>query len=118
MRHAWIRRPEILDYVIESYAGQDDKPDGRGKRRVFIWQAGEEIVMGNAEAFIVHLNEKFGMVLPLSASSALHELLRALGEQVKRNHETHDFNGRKVGQFKQPEPEEWVVGRVTPEEEP
>lgn len=110
MRHAWIRRPEILDYVIESYAGLDDKPEGRGQRRVFIWERGNEIVMGNCEAFIEHLNEKFGLVLALSATSALHDLLRQLGEAAKRRHETHEFNGKKVGTFNQPEPDEWVVG--------
>jgi hypothetical protein len=110
VRHAWLHRPEILDYVIESYAGLDESPNGRGKRRVFVWEKDGEILMGNCEAFVLHLREKFDLVICISATSALHALLRDLGENAKKNHDTHEMHGQKAGTFTQPEPDEWVVG--------
>lgn len=106
----WARRPEILDYIIEAYAGTEPLPDiANRSRRVFIWQEGEEILMGNTEAFLDHLRKKFNLILTASATSTIHSLLRELGESVQ----SHKQHGPKIGEggkFKQPEPESWVVG--------
>lgn len=105
----WARRPEILDYIIEAYAGTEPLPDSTRSRRVFIWQEGAEIKMGNTEAFLAHLQARFNLILTASATSTIHSLLRELGE-VAQAHKPHGPRIGAGGKFKQPEPESWVVG--------
>jgi hypothetical protein len=105
----WIMRPEIIDYIIESYAGIER--DGR-PRRVFIWEEGAEVYMGNCEAFLQHLAKRFELVVTLSATSQIHELLRELGEQVLSSAtDRAPRSPTPVGRFKQPEPEQWLLPR-------
>lgn len=118
-RQRWTHRPEILSYVIDSYAGTE-KPEGQGaSRRVFIWEDGAEIKMGNTEAFMLHLCAKFDLILTASSGASLHELLRELGECVQshKEHAPRSLTGPSAGKFRQPEPDEWVVGRVQPKGE-
>lgn len=105
----WARRPEILNYIIDAYAGTEPCADSARSRRVFIWQEGTEIKMGNTEAFLAHLQAKFGLILTASATSTIHSLLRELGE-VAQAHKPHGPRIGAGGKFKQPEPESWVVG--------
>jgi hypothetical protein len=97
-----------VDYVIECYAGVEREP-GTKPRRVFIWEDERdgEVYMGNCEAFLLHLKQKFALLLPLSAASQIHQLLRDLGETVYAAAEDRASPrpGRRT--FKQPEPDQW-----------
>lgn len=109
----WTHRPEILSYVIDSYAGVE-KTDSTGlPRRVFIWEDGTEIKMGNTEAFMCHLAERFELIKTNGSVPALHQLLRDLGEQIATHAaHTRSSEGPRAGRFKPSEPDEWVIGVV------
>jgi hypothetical protein len=80
----WFEKPEILSYIIESYAGCDETRTNRPKRQ-FIWEdADGNIVLGNGRAFGDHLTEKFGLSADDGATRwiAVHQALRELGEVV------------------------------------
>lgn len=112
-KRQWFRSDEVLGYIINAYAGVDPCPTNPHiMRRVFLWEEKTEIRMGNAEAFVLHLNRRFKMRLKVSDASLIHELLRDLGEVISphRQHSPRDENSPKVGKFKQPDPDEWVVG--------
>lgn len=109
----WTQRPDVLSYVINSYAGLDAVEDSNVKRRVFIWEEETEIMMGNCEAFCDHLEERFGLISV--SSSDVHALLRELGEhaQFHKAHPSRKIGeGPSAGRFKLPEPDKWVVGRI------
>lgn len=112
----WTQRPDVLAYVIDCYAGTDTIGDGRKKRRVFLWEDGDMIKMGNTEAFALHLAARYDLIINTALPATLHALLRALGEDVQL-HKPHAPRGIAKKAFKQPDAEEWVVGRVTPIEE-
>lgn len=105
MGSRWIFRPEILDYIIDSYAGVE------GRRRVFIWEDGDAIKMGNAEAFALHLADRFELLPDTGRASQIHGLLRELGEKVNSYPEKRSKPTPGVGTFSQPEPEEWVIAK-------
>ncbi|MFZ3020255.1 MAG: hypothetical protein WA051_01895 [Minisyncoccia bacterium] len=109
----WIKADEVVGYIINAYAGIDESPNRPGRmRRVFLWEDGDEIKMGNAEAFVMHLGQKFGKKLKPADASAVHALLRELGESLTphlRGHAKPSDTSSKIGRFKQPDPEEWVV---------
>jgi hypothetical protein len=109
----WARRPEILDYVIECYAGTEKVEGGRA-RRVYLWEDGPDIKMGNTEAFAQHLCKRFDLLRV--HTSDLHNLLRQMGEVIQK-HRPHAPPGASRG-WVPPEPEEWVVGQTAKEAEP
>jgi hypothetical protein len=110
----WSMRPDILAYIIEAYAGTDESPGKGPRRRVFIWEDGSDIMMGNCEAFSIHLQSKFELLKV--HPSDLHRLLRELGEKVQ-HHKPHAPRGEAKVEYRQPEPDEWVVGQVVVEPE-
>lgn len=109
----WTRRPDVIEYVIECYVGTE-KQEGSKPRRVFIWEDGNEIKMGNTTSFTAHCCERFGLLR--ADPSEVHALLRALGETIAQ----HKPHGPRIGKtgWKAPEPDEWVVGHINPVELP
>ena len=110
----WLRQNEVLGYIINAYAGIEPAPANHGvMRRVFLWEDAGEVKMGNTEAFILHLGRRFERKVKTHEASDLHKLLRDLGESITPHprHARPQANGPQAGRFKQPEPDEWVVGR-------
>ncbi len=109
----WVRRPEIVDYVVECYAGAEAKPEGKGRphgRRVFLWEEDGHVYMGNVEAFLLHLKARFDLVLCATATTAIHALLRELGETLWVPLSARQSPTPGAGSFVQPDPERWEVG--------
>ena len=74
----WFERPEVLDYLVRSYAGLD-----KGKRQ-FIWEdENGDVVIGNTRAFTDHLSRQFQIPLTSTSWSKVHEALRELGEVAR-----------------------------------
>lgn len=112
----WLHQDDVLGYIVNAYQGVDAVPSRPGlMRRVFLWEEGHEVKMGNAEAFILHLGGRFGRSVRSGDASALHKLLRDLGEAIAlhRKHEPRRADGPGAGRFRQPDPDEWVVRRST-----
>lgn len=115
----WIVRDDVRNYIIEAYAGTEER---RRKcvRRVFLWEEDGTVMMGNVEAFALHLLAHFGISAHLAtATSNIHRLLVELGECAGPHLEDRSppnfENGPYVGIWKQPEPESWEVkGQVPP----
>lgn len=105
----WTLRPDVISYIIDAYAGTDEVPDSKRKRRVFIWEDGDEIKMGNCEAFAIHLEAKFELIRV--QPSDLHAMLRELGEVVQA-HKPHAPKTAREVKYVPPEPDEWVIGVV------
>jgi hypothetical protein len=107
----WTQRPDVLEFIVDSYVGLDASGNGGPPRRVFIWEEGSEIVMGNCEAFSLHLRDKFGLLRV--HPSDVHALLRALGEQIHQydRRAARNPSSPAAGRFKQPDPDKWVVGK-------
>jgi hypothetical protein len=106
----WIQRPDIAEYIIDCYAGTEQHGRG-GPRRVFVWKTTES-KMGNAEAFALHLIEKFGLIRTTRAVTVqICALLVELGERMKPD-TPKVATGLQTGRFREPEPEEWVIGEV------
>lgn len=96
----WYERPEILAYLVNSYAGLE------GRKRQFIWEQDGNIVIGNSRAFADHLSQKFGLNLSDRAWMAVHEALRALGEVVELHSKHVRGQGKK---FRNQQPEVRVI---------
>lgn len=109
----WAYRPEIIDYIVESYAGVEVRGDvGRNTHRVFIWEDSENIVMGNTIAFSDHLRTRFGLLASArSICSVLHKVMRELGEEAKKGW-TVTTSGDHIGEYKPPVPEIMVIGHA------
>lgn len=103
----WFEKPEVLDYIINSYAGID-VVNGKSKRQ-FLWEdENGDTVIGNTRAFTDHLSKKFTLGLTSTEWASLHEAMRALGEVA------HVYSPRvnKPGnKFKNQEPEVHVIRR-------
>lgn len=99
----WTEKPPVLSYIIDCYAGVD------GKKRQFIWEEKNgDVVIGNTRAFTDHIAERFSLKLTKTDWSAVHEVLRALGEVV------HPYTPRahvRGGRFKNQEPEIHILHR-------
>jgi hypothetical protein len=67
------------------YMGTErSKRGSRPVRRVFLWEDGRTLFQGNAEAFSVHLIEKFGLKAGyLSVAPVVHNVLCALGHRLQ-----------------------------------
>ena len=110
--NGWMTRDDVLGYIINSYEGVAPVPDNPGvMRRVFLWEEDGNVRMGNTEAFVLHLGRKFGVETRPCDASQVHQILRDLGELIvpHRKHESPRKDGPTAGQFKQPDPDEWVV---------
>lgn len=100
----WFEKPEVLDYIITSYAGVD-----KGKRQ-FVWEepGTKNILIGNSRAFTDHLALKFNLPLTSTGWASVHAALRMLGEV------THEYTKRvniKGGKFKNQQPETHILKR-------
>lgn len=106
----WTLRPDLISYVVDSYAGVEPNDTGQ-KRRVFLWEEADgTISMGNCEAFVLHLGTRYELPLEPGGASLIHAMLREMGERVLKARDTpRRRTGEKPGQFKQPEPEQWTV---------
>ncbi len=101
MRTRWFEQPEILDYIIEAYAGT--VCDGRYIKRQFIWeQPNGDTVIGNTRAFADHLSAKFNLAATPTRWCDLHKLLRSLGESIR---EQKVRTVKRNGRFHNEEPE-------------
>jgi hypothetical protein len=109
----WTHRPTIMSYIVDCYAGTEPLPGSTQPRRVFLWEEGELVKMGNTEAFLAHLVARFRLTVSSTGTTVIHTLLRELGERVLPP--CPDKRARRpVGDrlFKAPDPDSWVVGRV------
>ena len=109
----WMTQDEVLGCIVNSYEGVKPVPNSpRVLRRVFLWEENGDVKMGNTEAFVLHLGRKFGEETHPCDASQVHHILRDLGEMIvpHRKHESPRQNGPTAGRFKQPDPDEWVVG--------
>lgn len=117
----WLRQDRVLGYVINAYAGVDESPNQTGVlRRVFLWEEDDDVIMGNTEAFVLHLGRRFDRRVKEGDATAIHRLLRDLGENVAlhRKHDSPRADSPRVGRYKQPDPEEWRIRRGdTPSDE-
>lgn len=115
----WMKRPDILSYIIDCYAGLEPTEGGGPSRRVFLWEDGSNVMMGNTEAFLQHLERQFELIPHRGGASMMHALLRELGEAAQQ-HKPHAPRGIADRPYKSPDAEEWIVGRVEPfsEEDP
>ncbi len=110
----WLRQDQVLGYIINAYAGVEPISAEMSKmRRVFLWEEGHEVKMGNAEAFMIHLGKRFDRETKAMDASELHRLLRDLGDSMTPHSKQapRRANSPRAGQFRQPDPEEWVVRR-------
>lgn len=99
----WYEKPEVLDYIVASYAGVED-----GKRQ-FVWEElSGDIVIGNARAFTDHVSAKFGLDLEPTSWSGVHEAMRLLGEVARAYSPRANLRGTR---FKNQEPEVRVIKR-------
>jgi hypothetical protein len=100
----WYEKPEVLDYIVNSYAGVD-----HGKRQ-FIWEDLEtkDLLIGNSRAFTDHLSNKFNLDLTSTGWSAVHEALRMLGEVT---HEYAPRVNKRGAKFKNQQPETHILKR-------
>lgn len=110
----WMTQDEVLGYIINSYEGVESVPNNPGvMRRIFLWEEDGDARMGNTEAFVLHLGRKFGLETRSCDACHIHQVLRDLGELIvpHRKHKSPRKDGPAVGRFKQPDPDEWTVGR-------
>lgn len=106
-------RDDVLGYIINSYEGIEPVPSNtKVMRRVFLWEDEGDVKMGNTEAFVLHLGQKFERKTNPCDATGVHEILRDLGELIHphRKHDSPRPDGPAAGRFKQPVPDEWVVG--------
>lgn len=118
--NGWMTHDAVLGYIVNSYEGVEPVPSHPGvMRRVFLWEEDGVVRMGNTEAFVLHLGRKFGRETHPCDASQIHQILRDLGELIipHKKHESPRKDGPAVGQFKQPDPDEWVVGSKEKEPE-
>lgn len=115
--NAWLRQDTVLGYIINAYVGVEPARTGGVMRRMFVWESEDGRVKGNAEAFMIHLGKRFERKIGKWDASALHELLRDLGDSITPHpqHSPPQADSPRVGRFKQPEPDEWVI-RPSPDE--
>jgi len=109
----WMTQDGVLGYIINSYEGVEPVPNSpMVMRRIFLWEEDSVVKMGNTEAFVLHLGRKFGVETRPCDASQVHHILRDLGELIlpHRKHESPRQNGPTAGRFRQPDPDEWVVG--------
>lgn len=84
----WYEKPEVLSYIVSAYAGVD-----KGKRQ-FIWEdADGNVLIGNTRAFTDHLAVRFNLSRTETSWTAIHELMRALGEVAR----TYTARSQKLG---------------------
>jgi len=99
----WYERPEVLDYIINCYAGME------GNKRQFLWELPSgDVVIGNSRAFTDHISEKFSMKRTATSWASVHEVLRAVGEVA------HSYTPRchmKGGKFVNQLPDMKVIRR-------
>lgn len=109
-RPRWSERPDIVSYVCEAYAGIEPKEGSRAKRRVFLWEEGKNIMMGNVQAFGLHLAEKFQLPCGTigAVTAPIHKMLIELGERARSENKTHPGSH---GKYREPGPEKWVAKR-------
>lgn len=89
--------------IVEAYVGVEEKKGSRGKHRhrVFMWEDGPNIMIGNAPAFANFLGISW---------STVHAVLRQHGHTL--------WNSPKIGrgdivnEFIAPEPEAEIIGHV------
>lgn len=103
-RGRWFERADVVDYVIDCYAGVD----GPRKRRAFVWEEGGDVLTGNSRAFCDHLARRFEMPECATRWACVHELLRSLGEVAHAYGPRVRVRGQK---FKNQEPEIRVLRR-------
>lgn len=82
-------------------------------QRAPLWEEGDKVMMGNTEAFVLHLGRQFGVETTANHATHLHALMRGLGESIMphKKHAAPDPESPRAGRFKQPSPEEWSISR-------
>jgi hypothetical protein len=108
----WSLRPDLVSYVVDCYGGTEEVAGGR-VRRVFLWEEGDEVLMGNTEAFTIHLGQKFGLNLGAGDAASIHSMLREMGERILPAIEGRRQLGKARGKWRQPDPEAKVIRRRT-----
>lgn len=110
--YSWLRQDSVLGHIINAYEGIEPATSNPAvMRRIFLWEDEHNVYKGNAESFMAHLGVHFGRQMKRSETAALHELMRDLGESINthRTHSQRSPDGPYAGNFKQPNPDFWVV---------
>lgn len=97
--------PEVEKAILDAYMGVEDKTK-RGKKhgpsRVFMWEDGTDIMMGNAAAFAEFLDISWATV---------HAVLRKHGHTLWNSPKVN--RGEIVNEFIEPEPYAEIIGHTT-----
>lgn len=112
MSGRWFLRPEILNYIIDSHAGVEERDTGHRvkARRVFIWvEPSGDVVIGNTQAFALHLREKF-QLLNTALASDIHQVMRDLGEVVDPDYPKTRAERKGKTNWKEPAPDSKIIG--------
>lgn len=108
---SWLGEGGVLSYILDCYHGKEKVPGRTGPaRRVFHWKEKEVEIAGNAEAFLIHMCEKFGLQLKPTSTYMIHSVLRESGQTVTRHKLDRgrpSKHGPHVGKFRQPDPKQW-----------
>ena len=83
MKRSNWSRPDVLDYILDSYAGTEAGERGQ-IRRMFLWEdAHREVWIGNSSAFAEHVAERFGFPLRPYDYVLINKILLDVGERIK-----------------------------------
>lgn len=105
----WIQNPDIIEYIIDAYAGVQ-KQEKKPSRRTFIWSHNEERMQGNVEAFAEHLIERFDLLAARrGVVTAICNLMVEWGDRMKPATPKVQ-TGAHIGAFREPELDQWVIG--------
>ena len=89
---------EVVDYVLDSYAGVEENDKGRLKR-LFLYADDEgEVWIGNSAAFAEHCAEIFGFELLTYDYVSLNRILIEVGERVMEE-KKRQATGESAGQL-------------------
>jgi hypothetical protein len=104
MPRGYARDPKLEQAVLDAYMGVDEKNQ---RKRVFMWEDGPKVMMGNTVAFAQFLGASWATV---------HQILRENGHTLWNSPKIG--RGEIVNEFVAPEAESEVVGYTEPKEPP
>jgi hypothetical protein len=103
-KHGRHLTEEIRQQIIEAYQGRE-QIEGRAMARLFLWQEGDKVMLGNTYAFAKFIGFSW---------STVHAVLREAGEQLWTS--ARVSRGDIVNEFQEPEAYAEVVRVIPPEE--
>lgn len=87
-------RPEVIDYVLDSYGGTEEAANGR-MRRMFLWADEDgEVWIGNSAAFAEHCSELFHFPLLPYDYVSINRILIDVGERIREKSSREPGDGK------------------------